>query len=241
MLSLKFTLVTSNHSWILVTPDIAKLQLQLTRIQLELSNLQYKYNSKTQNLELDFLDNVLTLSPIRQSIIPFENDIKDKKSPIIQPFYSNTHNFDRFFAKINKVFLLVSWKFVNNMCWVIFTCKYLEGNAASCAEPILTREDLELQEDWQKFFVVFREQFRDPNFQDQLTKHLYSLKQIRSIREYATDFKNLAQKVEQPHSIWRNIFYRNLKYRVKDLLVGIPCQKENYTQLKHTVLEADKH
>ena len=91
-----------------VTSDIAKLQLQLARIKLELSNLQYKHNSETQNLELDFLDDILTLSPIRQSIIPFEDDMKDKKSPIIQPFYSNAHNFDRFFAKINKVFLLVS-------------------------------------------------------------------------------------------------------------------------------------
>ena len=41
--------------------------------------------------------------------------------------------------------------------------------------------------------------------------------------------------------MWKNIFYKNLKYRVKDLLVGIPCQKGNYTQLKHAVLEADKH
>ena len=87
------------------------------------------------------------------------------------------------------------------MYQVLFTYQHLKGNAASWAKPILIEKDLKLQGDWQKFFMVFRGQFRDPNFQDQLTKHLYILKQIRFIREYITNFKNLAQKIRQLHSI----------------------------------------
>ena len=88
--------------------------------------------------------------------------------------------------------------------------------------------------------MAFQEQFCDPNIHDHLTERLYSLRQTQSVRKYASDFENLARKIVQPHSTWGNIFYRGLKDNVKDLLVGIPCRKSNYKQLKRAALEADE-
>jgi len=94
-------------------------------------------------------------------------------------------------------FLLAPHKFTNDIQCVVFTCQHLEGNATFWAEPILTGEDLELQNNWGKFFIAFYKQFQDPNIHDHLTKQLYSLKQTKSVREYASQFENLACKTDQ--------------------------------------------
>ena len=123
-----------------------------------------------------------------------DDNTKDKKSPIIQPFFGDPQDFDWFFAKINGAFLLASQKFSSDVCHVVFTCQYLEGHAASWAEPILIGEEPELQENWQKIFVAFWEQFCDPNIHNHLTECLHSLRQTQSVCKYASDFKNLAWK-----------------------------------------------
>ena len=211
---------------------INKLQTQLTQIQLQLTSLQKKQSPAP---------------PMPHPTPPqcywsnsLNDDTKDKKSPTIQPFFGDPQDFDRFLAKINRAFLLAPRKFSSDVCCVVFTCQHLEGHTASWAEPILIGEELELQEDWQKFFMAFWEHFRDPNIHDHLTERLYSLRQTQSVRKYALDFENLARKTAQPHSTWGNIFYRGLKDNVKDLLVGIPCRKSNYEQLKRAALEADE-
>jgi len=89
------------------------------------------------------------------SITPLDNTIKHKKSPIIQPFYGDPKNFDQFLAKINRAFLLAPQRFASNIYHVVYICQYLEGNTVSWVEPILTGKDLELQEDWGKFFMAF--------------------------------------------------------------------------------------
>lgn len=214
--------------------EISELRAQLTKIQLKLMSLQQKLTPEPRTIPLDPPND-------HYSLFSHVGNIKDEKSPAIQHFYSNSGDFDRFFVKINGAFLLAPWKFASNTCCVVFTCQHLEGNAASWAEPILTREDLDLQSNWKKFFAAFYEQFQDPNLHDHLIRKLYSLKQTKSVYEYVFDFESLARKTGQSYVIWRNIFYCNLKDNIKDLLVEIPCKKSNYEHLKCAVLKVDEH
>ena len=52
--------------------------------------------------------------------------------------------------------------------------------------------------------------------------------------------RHLSLSSHKPHTTWGNIFYRNLRDNIKDLLVGIPCQKSNYKGLKWAALEVDE-
>ena len=147
-------------------PEVLKLQIQLAQIQLQLATVRQN-TPQTHPAEP-----VAPHSPENDCFFLFtpNNDYKDKKSPQIQPFHREASNFDCFLVKINGAFLLVPWKFANNIQYVVFTCQYLEGNPTSWAKPILTKENLELQSDWTKFFTTFCEQFQDPNIHDYLTE-----------------------------------------------------------------------
>ena len=103
---------------------VSRLQAQLTQIQLELAILKQKESTNNTPKPTSSAQNY-------HSITSLDNTIKHEKSPTIQPFYGNPKDFDRFFAKINRAFLLAPQRFASNIHCVVYICQHLEGNTVS--------------------------------------------------------------------------------------------------------------
>jgi hypothetical protein len=129
--------------------------------------------------------------------------------------------------------------FVNEQAKVLFASTYLEGKAFAWMEPRINKGTDPMLQNFNIFCDELLRNLGDPDREKTMSKKLRSLKQTSSAAAYRTEFDNIRQYLDWDEGALKEYFYEGLKESVKDSLVLVPIEPEDFKEYQDLCIRLD--
>lgn len=129
--------------------------------------------------------------------------------------------------------------FLTDAAMVLFAATYLKGKAFAWMEPRIIKNVDPMLSNFDLFCQELLRNLGDPDREKTMSKRLRSLKQTTSAAAYRTEFDNIAQYLTWDDGALKEYFYEGLKEAVKDSLVLVPQEPDDFKLYQDLCIKLD--
>ena len=157
-----------------------------------------------------------------------------------EPFSDGVENLSIFLHQCRVAFDSCPSQFESEKKKVLWASAYLRGSAFRWFKAIYENDVDPRITNFSLFSQALMELHGDPKMVQPNACKLSTLRQTTTVAQYAADFDHLANNLDWGDGGFRDMFYKGLQEKIKDLLMEAQPDTLTYADLKRLALQKDK-